>query len=402
MRKVIVSGLLTAGLVLTGVVAAAPAQAADTYVTPVDGKLIIGDLQLFVTDSAIAGNVPGSISCTYSVGIKSCRTDVYTRLLVVDATTGNHVSPDRVKSITGRVVSDKETYAGPTPGPTTDWKQIESFTNVLSQDGSKPANTVGFGTGHSGGARYDNTKAEVKDGDISYMIVLFHHFESELSDSDKILARQQIRYVEYTINGVKVLYDYDADTYLAKDPYASTSTGDGGTDQTPTSKNLSDAGALLSVVSPAWTGKTISSFTVKSGSTVLKEGVDYTISVSGNTKAVGTVKVTITGKGDYSGTKTVTVKILPSKVGSVKAKVGKKTVKVSWKKLASSQKVGGYQVSYRVKGTSKWITKKVAASKASLTVKKLKTGKKYQVRVRGYKGSLYGAWSITKTSAKVK
>jgi hypothetical protein len=85
---------------------------------------------------------------------------------------------------------------------------------------------------------------------------------------------------------------------------------------------------------------------------------------------------------------------------------GKAKLTVAWKKLAATQKVAHYQIQYRVKGTSKWTTKTVPASKSKLTVAKLKKGKAYQVRVRAYKSvsnnTLYGPWSKVRTSGKVK
>lgn len=48
--------------------------------------------------------------------------------------------------------------------------------------------------------------------------------------------------------------------------------------------------------------------TVKNGTKVLKNGTDYTVTYSAN-KAVGTAKVTVTGKGSYKGTVTKTFRI---------------------------------------------------------------------------------------------
>lgn len=80
------------------------------------------------------------------------------------------------------------------------------------------------------------------------------------------------------------------------------------------------------------------------------------------------------------------------KVKKVKAKNNKKgTVKITWKKVANAK-------SYQIKVGSKKYTSK----KASKTVKKLKKGKTYKVRVRakatGYKT---GAWS-KKVKVKIK
>ena len=56
-----------------------------------------------------------------------------------------------------------------------------------------------------------------------------------------------------------------------------------------------------------------------------------------------------------------------------------------------------YQIAYRL-GSGKWKTKTATAK--GITIKKLKSNKKYQVRVRAFKKvggkAYYGAWSATK------
>ena len=54
--------------------------------------------------------------------------------------------------------------------------------------------------------------------------------------------------------------------------------------------------------------------TVKKGSTALVKDTDYTVSVSGDTVNAGTVTVTVTGKGMYSGKVTLKYTILPKKI----------------------------------------------------------------------------------------
>ena len=54
--------------------------------------------------------------------------------------------------------------------------------------------------------------------------------------------------------------------------------------------------------------------TVKDGETTLVEGTDYTLSYSADTTNVGTVTVTVTGKGNYAGNKNVTYQILQKEV----------------------------------------------------------------------------------------
>jgi beta-glucosidase len=170
---------------------------------------------------------------------------------------------------------------------------------------------------------------------------------------------------------------------------------------------LDAAGAVFTVVDKVYTGSQIKSgFTVTIDGKRLYEGVDFATSVLGANTAIGKGSVTIVGKGDYTGTKVLSFNIDPTKTSVSKAKAGKKSVAVSYKKVSSSQKVSKYQVRYRVKGTSSWKTTTISASKSSVTLKKLKKGKVYQVEVRSYKTvagiNYYSAWSASKYSAKVK
>lgn len=146
--------------------------------------------------------------------------------------------------------------------------------------------------------------------------------------------------------------------------------------------------------------------TVKLGTTTLKNGTDYTVSYRNNKKP-GKATVTITGAGNYAGTKTATFKIKPKKAAVRKATAQKnRKLKVTWKRDSLAT---GYQV---VVGTNAKVTKNkkvinVTRNKTtSKTFKKLKKGKRYYVKVRSYKKvdgkKLYGAYSKAKKTAKIK
>lgn len=96
------------------------------------------------------------------------------------------------------------------------------------------------------------------------------------------------------------------------------------------------------------------------------------------------------------------------KLSKVKAKAaGKRAIKVSWKKLSSKtqKKIKGYQIKVSTsKKFSKSKTKTYTAQRkaASKTIKSLKRGKIYYVKVRAYtsgkaypSGKAYGPWSKT-------
>lgn len=171
-------------------------------------------------------------------------------------------------------------------------------------------------------------------------------------------------------------------------------------------KALSKA-KVSSISNQTYTGKNIKpAVTVKYGSKVLKAGTDYTLKYSNN-KAVGKAKVTITGKGSYSGTVTKTFTICPKSTTISKLTAKSKGFTAKWKKQSSQ--TTGYQIQYSTssKFTAK-TTQTLMVSKnktTSKTISKLKGNKKYYVRIRTYKTvtvngkstKIYSSWSKAKT-----
>jgi hypothetical protein len=164
----------------------------------------------------------------------------------------------------------------------------------------------------------------------------------------------------------------------------------------------------------AWTGKQVKPVaTVKAGNTTLKPGTDYTVAY-GKNKNIGKGTLTITGKGNYSGTNNLTFKIVPKTPTGLKLTAGKQSLSVKWKKVSKAQKVTGYQVQYRYKSGSKWSAWKARTFKVSYKAKavtvtkaleKLKAKKTYQVSVSACKKvgavNYYGAWCKAKNSKKI-
>lgn len=140
---------------------------------------------------------------------------------------------------------------------------------------------------------------------------------------------------------------------------------------------------------------------VKSADKVLKKNTDYTVSYKNN-KEVGKASVIIKGKGNYTGTKTLTFKINPKATSLKSLQTDKKQMTVTWKQ--SKIKVTGYQVMY---ATNKNFTKGKkqitvsGTSKTTQTIKKLSSKKKYFVKVRTYKivdgKNYYSTWSKAKS-----
>jgi hypothetical protein len=177
----------------------------------------------------------------------------------------------------------------------------------------------------------------------------------------------------------------------------------------------------IKIADKAWTGKQIKrgvkidlyySVNGKAMAKTLTENVDYTVTAAGKNKNIGKGTLTISGKtgGICKGIKALNFKIVPKKPTGLKLKAGKKTLKITFKKVSKAQKVKTYKVQYRVKGTAKWksktlkvkLTGKAAKSKTtSLTLKKLKPKKTYQVKVYAYKGAYKGA-STGMKSKKIK
>ncbi|MCD8014608.1 MAG: fibronectin type III domain-containing protein [Lachnospiraceae bacterium] len=105
--------------------------------------------------------------------------------------------------------------------------------------------------------------------------------------------------------------------------------------------------------------------------------------------------------GTTEGTGTVknAVRLVSVKLSSVKSKAAKR-ITVKWKKTT---KVTGYQIQYSTSKTFKKGNKTVkvsGAKKTSKTISKLKSGKKYYIRIRTYKKvngvTYYSAWSSKK------
>jgi uncharacterized repeat protein (TIGR02543 family) len=84
---------------------------------------------------------------------------------------------------------------------------------------------------------------------------------------------------------------------------------------------VSLSSATLSVPAQTYTGKAVTpAVTVKSGTSVLRAGTDYTLSYVNNVK-VGNATVTVTGKGLYFDSKQVTFQIVPAKASALKVVV---------------------------------------------------------------------------------
>ena len=172
-------------------------------------------------------------------------------------------------------------------------------------------------------------------------------------------------------------------------------------------EKISIADAKISGISTrTYTGKAQKQIpTVKVSGEELEYGTDYTVSWKNNVN-VGKAAVQITGAGKYTGSISRTFSINPKGTKVTKLTKGKKQLTVRWTKQATQ--TTGYQLQYGTAKSFRSGTKTVKVSSAKSTTKKLtklKTGKKYYVRIRTYKTvsgkTYYSSWSKA-LSAKVK
>jgi len=142
------------------------------------------------------------------------------------------------------------------------------------------------------------------------------------------------------------------------------------------------------------------SVTVKNSAGTTLASKYYTVTYASGRKNVGKYKVTVTFKGNYSGSKTLYFKINPPKTTIAKLTPAKKCIRVSVAK--QSTQVTGYKIQYST--SKKFSTYKTADIKSykttAVTIKGLNRKTTYYVRVRTYKTvngtNYYSGWSTYK------
>jgi len=150
--------------------------------------------------------------------------------------------------------------------------------------------------------------------------------------------------------------------------------------------------------------------TLTAASKRITDSTNVDLTYSKGRKNVGSYKVTVKGRGNYTGTITKTFKINPKGTSISKLTKGKKSFTVKWKKQSgkmAASRITGYQ--YRYSTSSKMTNAKIKTvkgySKTSAKRTGLKAKKKYYVQVRTYKKvsgtTYYSAWSKVR-SVKTK
>ena len=159
----------------------------------------------------------------------------------------------------------------------------------------------------------------------------------------------------------------------------------------PTNNQVSSSKIDLSsslvseVSSKTYTGSAIEpSITVTLNNKTLKLNEDYTVTYSNNT-SIGTAKITINGIGNYTGSKTITFKIIPKQVSDISlVKKTTDSLTFSWSKLDD---INGYKI-YKYNPTSnsyEWLKTISDNSITSYTDKDLESASVYSYKIRGYK-----------------
>lgn len=118
----------------------------------------------------------------------------------------------------------------------------------------------------------------------------------------------------------------------------------------------------------------------------LKEGRDYTVKYSKDKRVrPGKYKITVKGKGNYTGEKSITFFITPKAPTGVKARLSKlkggyDDAVISWNK---SEGASGYSVSYRSKGKKDW-TYLGRTTKTKIVKEDLYDGRTYEFKIKPY------------------
>lgn len=158
---------------------------------------------------------------------------------------------------------------------------------------------------------------------------------------------------------------------------------------------------ILSTTKYTYNGKVKTpSLTVKAANGKTISSSNYTVTKSSGRKNVGKYTYKIVFKGNYSGTKSVSFVINPKSTSVSKLKATSKGFKATWKK--QSTQTSGYQIQYST--SSKFKNPKTVTvsnnKSTSKSIKKLKSKKKYYVRVRTYRKvsgtKYYSSWSSSK------
>lgn len=165
-------------------------------------------------------------------------------------------------------------------------------------------------------------------------------------------------------------------------------------------RDISKMSAKLSKTSYTYNGtKRTPTASITYKKAALVKGTDYKIKYTGN-KSPGIATVTITGKGNFTGTITKTFKIIPATPSLLNAQNSEKNIVLSWEKDSTAD---GYQIYRKAKGGS-WKKIKTIKKNSTTSYTDKNTGSygsSYSYRIRSYKKAasktLYSSYSKSLT-----
>ncbi|KIR02149.1 hypothetical protein P261_00963 [Lachnospiraceae bacterium TWA4] len=132
-----------------------------------------------------------------------------------------------------------------------------------------------------------------------------------------------------------------------------------------------------------YTGKAMTpDVQIKDGKTVLKKNTDYTLKYKNN-NGVGVASVTVTGKGKYVGTKTISFTIVPAKPANLRINRTDKALTITWNTVHGAKTYQVYEYNTKTKkyksvgtvNTNKFVVKNVKSSTEHTYVVKALNGK---------------------------
>jgi hypothetical protein len=135
--------------------------------------------------------------------------------------------------------------------------------------------------------------------------------------------------------------------------------------------------------------------TVKDGSKTLTKGTDYTVTYSGGTSC-GTAKITVTGKGSYTGKRTLSFAVVPDKTTVGRVSRSGTAIRLVWTAVKGAD---SYEIQKLVNGA--YVTVGTTTD-TQYRDSGMKNGTQAQYRIRATGGGQYGAFTYITTCTKTR
>ena len=133
-----------------------------------------------------------------------------------------------------------------------------------------------------------------------------------------------------------------------------------------------------------YTGKNIQPAIAGTYNQTILSGKDFSSITYQNNKNIGVAKISFKGKGNFTGSRTLTFRIVPKTVTGIKVAATDTSITLSWKKDSLIQ---GYEI-YRAtskNGTYKKVATLTKNSQIKWSDKKVSSGTAYYYKIRSYK-----------------